>query len=91
MTYPIISAEKVAVGTTAVNVAVNCRSFLIKNCGDAMVYFTEQSENGATVTAETGFALGAGETCPVSLCAKTLSLIAAAETAVSLLYVGEGW
>lgn len=91
MTYPIISAKRVAVGTAAVSVEANCNNLFIKNEGGGTLYFTEQGADGAAVTAETGFALAAGETFPAALSAKTLSMIATAETTVSLLYVGEGW
>ena len=91
MIHPIIGEEKVRVGTTAVNTAVNCRAFLIKNnSASGTVYFRE-AQDGETVTADTGFALAAGETIPVPLCAHTLSLIASAEADVRLLYIGEGW
>ena len=91
MIHPIIGEEKVTVGTTAVNVEVNYRAFLIKNNStSATVYFCE-AKDGAEATAETGFALSAGETCPVLLCAHTLSLVASAEADVRMLYIGEGW
>ncbi|MBR2927542.1 MAG: hypothetical protein IKC24_00085 [Oscillospiraceae bacterium] len=92
MIHPIISSEKVTVGTAAVSVPVNCRSFLIKNCStNATVYFTEYENGGGAATAETGFPLSPGETCPVTLNARTLSLIASAQADVRLLYLGEGW
>ena len=91
MIHPIIGEEKVSLGANvATEVAMNCRSFLIKNSGSTTVYFRE-AQDGTAVTADTGFALAAGETCPVALCAHTLSLIAAAEGEVRLLYIGEGW
>lgn len=91
MTYPIISAKRISVGTAATGVDVNCNSVIIKNAGNGIVYFTEQGEDGAAVTADTGFALASGETFPVPLCAKKLSLLATAQSDVCLLFVGEGW
>ena len=91
MIYPIESTEKVAVGKAVVNVQVNCRAFLIKNNSDsAKVYFGE-AKDGAEVTAESGFALAPGETCPVPLRAQTLAMIASADADVRMMYIGEGW
>lgn len=92
MIHPIIGEEKVSLRAgEAAEVAVNCRAFLIKNNSDsAKVYFGEALGSTA-VTTETGFPLAAGETCVLPLCAHTLSLIAAADAEVRLLYIGEGW
>ena len=91
MIHPIIGEEKVSLsaGATA-EVAVNCRAFLIKNNGTATVYFRE-AQDGKAATVDTGFALAAGETCMLPLCAHTLSITAEAEADVRLLYIGEGW
>ena len=91
MIYPIVGEEKIAVGTTAVNVEVNCRAFLIKNNSDSATVYFREAQDGKAATADEGFALAAGETCPVPLCARTLSLIASAEADVRMLYIGEGW
>ena len=91
MIHPIIGEEKVTVGTSAVNVGINCRAFLIKNNSDnATVYFCEAQDDVA-VTADSGYALAPGESIHIPLCARTLSLIASAEADVRLLYMGEGW
>ena len=92
MIHPIIGEEKVSLRAgEAAEVAVNCRAFLIKNNSDSgKVYFGE-ALGAAEVTTDTGFPLAAGESCPVTLCAHTLTLISAADADVRLLYVGEGW
>ena len=90
MTYPIISVKQVTVTAAAQDVAVDCCNFLLKNSGAATLYFRE-AEEGETVTAENGFPVEGGETVPVVLNAKKLSMVAAAETDVRLLLLGEGW
>lgn len=91
MIHPIIGEEKVTVGTTAVNVEVNCRAFLIKNNSESATVYFREARDGKAATADTGFVLAAGESCPVPLCAHTLSLAASAEADVRMLYIGEGW
>ena len=92
MIHPIIGEEKVTLHAgEAAEVAVNCRAFLIKNnSANATVYFRE-AQDGVAASTETGFALAAGESCHVPLCARTLSLAASADADVRLLYIGEGY
>ena len=82
--------RKITVGTAAVSVETAYRSFLMVNTGASPVYFREAGEDGAAVTEENGFVLPAGAVTPLPLCAKTLSLTAAADTDVRLLFVREG-
>lgn len=90
MTYPIISVKQLTVTTAAQEVAVDCNSFLLKNNGDATLYFCEAAD-GEAVTEANGFPVAAGETIPVVLNAKTLSMVATAQTDARLLMLGEGW
>lgn len=85
-------AEKLKVGTSAKDLAVNRRDFYLVNTSEsATVYFKEKSVDGKACTADNGFALPPKTIFPRPLCAKTLSVIAsAADTDLRVLYVGEG-
>lgn len=87
MALKIEKTEKIAVTTTAKDVDIACRSFLLKN-GDASnaLYFREKSADGAAVTVDNGFMLGAGEMTPVVLTGKTLSIKGAASLSAYILY-----
>ena len=90
MKHTIYGDKTVSVGTSAVNVELGYRGVIIKNASANRVFFRDKDIDGKNVTAATGMLLAAGETFPVPLCAKTLSLIAdAAGSDVRLLLVEE--
>lgn len=84
--------DRLKIGTTAKDIAVDRRDFFLENVSEgATVYFKEKSEDGRACTVENGFALMPKTVFPRPLCAKTLSVIAsAADTDLRVLYVGEG-
>jgi len=92
MPYRIMGDKKITAGTDAVDVDVAYRAFIIQNLSSAnTVYFREKNDDGAAVTASTGFALTPGATLDTALAAKTLSIIASAEsTDVRLLFLDIG-
>lgn len=80
--------QKVTASAAAQDVEVACRSFLMVNTSEnAVVYFKEKEDDGKAVTADTGFALLPGQTTPMPLNAKTLSIMATEEADVRLLYL----
>ena len=84
--FRIIGCEKVSVGTTAKDVPVNYRSFLLENPDASVtVYFKEKE--GKAVTAATGFALLPGTVLPVTLTGKTLSVLGSGSGELRLLYL----
>ena len=92
MIHPVMNTEKVTIAAgAATEVAINCRSFLIKNNSTNTTVYFREVQDGVAATADNGFALSPGETLEVPLCVHTLSLFAAAEADVRLLYIGEGW
>lgn len=84
MAFVIEKAEKISVTTTAKDVNIGFRSFLIKNVGEKTVYFKEK--DGIAVTVDNGFALGPGEMIPFALSAKVLSIKGEAASTVSVMY-----
>ena len=90
MALLIDKTEKIAVTTTAKDVNVNRRSFLLKNGDESKsLYFREKSEDGAAVTVDNGFMLGPGEMIPCALTAKTLSIKGEASLSAYILYCME--
>ena len=87
MALVIEKSEKIAVTTTAKDINVACRSFMLKNT-DATnaLYFREKAEDGAAVTVDNGMYLGPGEITPVVLQARTLSIKGAAGLTAYILY-----
>ena len=82
----ISGCEKVSVGTTAKDVPVDYRSFILENPDSSVtVYFKEKE--GRAVTAATGFALPPGQVFPVVLTGKTLSVLGSGSGELRLLYV----
>ena len=70
--------------------AADYGSFLLQNVEGGPVFFKERAYDEIPVTQETGFMLKSGETVPVVLSAKTLSLMAEKDAEVSVLFVDEG-
>lgn len=90
MTYAIRAGKRVKLkAKQEAEVAVNYGSFLLQNVGESTVYFKEKGFDEVAVTEENGFALKGGETAPVVMSAKTLSLMSTAAAEVSLLFVDE--
>ena len=79
------------VGTATQTVDVGGLAFLMENLSEsASVYFREKRDDGLTVTADNGFALGPGAVTQVPLTAVELSVIAsAAGTDVRLMLLNE--
>ena len=84
-------AEKVAVGAEAVSVDAARRNFLLVNTSEtAIVYFREAFDDEEAAAEHNSFALLPGQTTPLPLNAKTLSMMAAEAAEVHILYVREG-
>ena len=90
MTYAIRAGKKIKLkAKKETELAVNYGSFLLQNVGAGSVYFKEKGFDEAAATEENGFMLKSGETVPVVLSAKTLSLMSPTDGEVSLLFVDE--
>lgn len=90
MALKIDSVEKVAVTTTAKDIDVNYRAFIIENLAtDKVVYFKEKSEDGKACTANNGFAVPSGKVFDKVMRAKTLSVIGDGSADARILYVVE--
>ena len=88
MALKIDSVEKVSVTTTAKDVAVNYRAFIIENCtAEKTVYFKEK--DGVAVTVDNGFELIGQKIFDKVLRAKTLSIKGSEACDVRILYVTE--
>ena len=92
MNYKIETVRALSVGTTAQDVNVNYRGFLMQNLSDtATVYFREKDADGKDCTAQNGFALPPGAVQERVYTAHTLSLVASAAGAdVRILLVDIG-
>lgn len=77
----------VAVTTTAQDVDIQYRDFLIVNCGESVVYFRDKDLDGKDVTAETGFAVMPKSALPYPMTASVLSIIGEGDADVRLLFV----
>lgn len=77
----------IAVTTTAQDVDIQFRDFLITNCGEYTVYFRDKDLDGKDVTAETGFALLPKSALPYPMTASTLSIIGEGAADVRILFV----
>lgn len=76
----------VKTSTTAVDVLINGRSFLIQNPhASAVAYIKEK--NGVAATAANGWELPAGHVCPHRLSANTLSVVGSASGTVNIMLV----
>ena len=76
-----------SVTTTAQDVSIEFRDFLIVNNSEATVYFREKEIGGQAVTSKTGFALQPKSMIPYPLTASTLSIIGSAAADVRILFV----
>ena len=87
MYYRIESVVALTAGTTAQTLPVRGLACLIHNNSDtASVYFKERRDDGEDVSALNGWVLGPGETSPLPLAVRDLSLAAdAADTDVRIL------
>jgi len=89
MAYRIDSIEKVSVTTTAKDIDINYRNFIIQNLtADAVVYIKEKADDDVTVTADNGFAIKTGNFDKL-LRAKKLSIKGTASADVRILYITE--
>ena len=85
MAFVIEKTEKLSVTTTAKDVNVGFRSFLLKNADESKaLYFKEKDK--VAVTVDNGFMLGPGEMIPVALSAKTLSIKGEAALNAYIMY-----
>jgi len=90
MALKIDSIEKVSVTTTAKDIEVNYRAFMIENLTDGkIVYFKEKSEDGKACTANNGFAIPGVKIFDKVMRAKTLSVIGSDSCDARILYVVE--
>lgn len=90
MSKTIDSIQKVAVTTTAKDIDVNCRHFIIENLDDsATVYFKEKKYDNTAVTADNGFAIPPNTVLDMVFTAHTLSIKGSAGADVRLMYVME--
>lgn len=87
MAFVIEKTEKLSLTTTAKEVDVACRSFLLKNAdAEKALYFKECSADDTDVTVDNGFMLSPGEITPVVLSARTLSIKGAASLSAYIMY-----
>mgnify|MGYP003292163477 CR=1 FL=1 len=88
MAHSIDSVEKIAVTTTAKDIAVNGRKFMIQNlASDQTVYFKEKK--GTAATAANGFCVPASTTLDQVLRAETLSIVGSGSADVRIIYFNE--
>ena len=83
--YKIEEVMTVDATSSAQDVQVGYKLFLIQNAGSTPVSFKEK--NDVPATAANGFAVAAGETLPVVLTANTLSVFGGK---ASILFLQEG-
>lgn len=80
----IVGTKTITATTTAQDVSIGYRDFIISNAGSVGVYFKEK--DGVAVTSANGFFLPAGTVLQKCITADTLSVISASDTAaVSIL------
>ena len=77
----------VSVTTTAQDVDIRFRDFLMVNNSEATVYFREKAKDGKAVTAQTGYALPPKSQLPHAITADVLSIIGSAAADVRLLFI----
>ena len=89
MPKAIKEIKVVSVGTTATDVAVNSKAFIIaNNHATQSLYFKEKAVDGVGCTTSNGFLLPANTVLDKVLTAETLSMIASgASTDVRIMYV----
>ena len=84
----IQSIEPVSVSEEATVVGVNCAAFMIQNLSEsAIVYMKESAYDGAMATENNGFAIFPGETLDKVLRARQLSLWAATNAEVRIMFL----
>ena len=93
MSHRIDSIQRESVGTTASQIAVDRRNFIIKNCSaDATIYIKEYADDKKKATSSNSFPINPGQTLEFVLNAKTLSVVAsAASTSIAIMYIGESY
>lgn len=80
MVNKIIKTIKIDAGLEAIQLPINCSSFLIQNLSaDKKVYFKEYANNGISATANNSFSIAPGETFDKVLTCEILSLVAEAD------------
>jgi len=90
MALKIDSVEKVAVTSTAKDIEINYRAFMIENLAtDQVAYIKEKAEDNKACTASNGFAIPAGKVFDKVMRAKTLSIIGSGAADVRIMYVVE--
>ena len=77
----------VSVTTTAQDVDIRFRDFLLVNNSDATVLLREKAKDGKAVTAQTGYALPPKSQRPHAITADVLSIIGSAAADVRLLFI----
>ena len=78
--------EAVKATTTAKDLDIGYRTFLIQNLSEATVYI-KNKDYGGKMTAENGFAVLPKTTLEKTLSCETLSIIASGEADVRILYI----
>lgn len=77
----------VSVTTTAQDVDIRFRDFLLVNNSEATVFFREKAKDGKAVTAQTGYALLPKSQLPHAITADVLSIIGSASADVRILFI----
>ena len=77
----------VSVTTTAQDVDIRFRDFLLVNNSEATVFFREKAKDGEAVTAQTGYALPPKSQIPHAITADVLSNIGSASADVRILVI----
>lgn len=76
----------VTTSTTAQDVAINGRAFLIQNPHATAIAYVKE-KNGVAATSSNGWMLPAGYVCPHKLTAETLSIVGSATGTVNIMIV----
>ena len=77
----------VSVTTTAQDVDIRFRDFLLVNNSEATVFFREKAKDGKAVTEQTGYALPPKSQLPHAITADVLSIIGSASADVRILFI----
>ena len=77
----------VSVTSTAQDVDIRFRDFLMVNNSEATVFFREKAKDGKAVTAQTGYALPPKSQLPNAITADVLSIIGSASADVRILFI----
>lgn len=85
MEHKIVDVRAVSVGTTAQDIDIGFREFLLHNNSETATVFIRPKMDGVAVTKDNGFPVEAGDRTELPMSAGVLSIVASATADVRIL------